>query len=108
MKLNWGRRKWLLKRIASRYLPSGIVSRPKMGFAMPLPDWFRGKLGDVLEDLLQKSVAVEEGWINPHSVRRYLLAHRNGENHATKLWLILWLELWFRLIVRGDALESLE
>ena len=108
MKLNWGRRKWLLKRIATRYLPSGIVSRPKMGFAMPLPEWFRGKLGEVLEHLLQNSVAVEEGWIDPHPVRRCLLAHRDRENHAAKLWLILWLELWFRLVVRGDAPESLD
>jgi len=98
MKLSWGRRKWLLKRIAARWVPPEVVYRPKMGFGMPLAGWFRGKLGGVLENLLQDSVAVGEGWIQNGLVEQCLHAHRNGENHATRLWLVLWLELWFRLV----------
>jgi asparagine synthase (glutamine-hydrolysing) len=108
MKLHWGQRKWLLKRIAARWVPPEAVFRPKMGFAMPLPQWFRGKLGDVLHQLLEHSVAANDGWIRPEPVRRCLQEHRRGENHATRLWVVLWLELWFRLVVRGDARESLE
>jgi asparagine synthase (glutamine-hydrolysing) len=108
MKLKWGRRKWLLKRIAARWVPLEVVYRPKMGFAMPLSLWFRGSLGNVLERLLAKSLAVEEGWIRSEPVRRSLEAHRNGENHATRLWLILWLELWFRLVVRGMEPEEMD
>lgn len=107
-KLNWGRRKWLLKCIAARYVPDDIVYRQKMGFTMPLPAWFRGKLGMVLEELMEKSVAVEDGWIRIDAVQHYLRAHREGANHATRLWLILWLELWFRLIVHGEKIETLE
>lgn len=107
MKLNWCRRKWLLKRLAARLIPPEVVYRQKMGFGMPLPSWFRGKLGEVLEQLLERSVAAEEGWIRLDPVRQCLQAHRNGENHATRLWLLLWLELWFRLVARDDALKSL-
>jgi len=95
-KLNWGRRKWLLKRIAARHVPPDVVYRPKMGFAMPLPVWFRGELGELLEDMLSESIAASEGWIRLDPVRRCLQAHRKGQDHATRLWLILWLELWFR------------
>lgn len=98
MKLNWGQRKWLLKRIAAQWVPSDVIYRPKMGFAMPLSEWFRGKLGEMLRQLLEHSVAVDEGWIRLEPVRRCLQAHQNGEDHATKLWLILWLELWFRIV----------
>lgn len=108
MKLNWGRRKWLLKRIAARWVPHDVVYRSKMGFAMPLSEWFRGKLGEVLDQLLESSVAVDEGWIRLEPVRRCLQSHRSGENQATRLWLILWLELWFRLVARGEAAQSLE
>lgn len=108
MKLNWGRRKWLLKQIAARYVPANVIYRPKMGFAMPLPDWFRGKLGVILEQLLKDSAAVDEGWISLQPVRHCLQSHRDGKNHSTRLWLILWLELWFRLVVRSEAPETLD
>jgi asparagine synthase (glutamine-hydrolysing) len=100
MKLHWGQRKWLLKRLAARWVPPEVVYRPKMGFAIPLVYWWRGELGDWLELLMQDSVAVAEGWIAAEPVRRLLAAHRQGANHHTRLWLVLWLELWFRLVVR--------
>ncbi|VUZ84774.1 Asparagine synthetase [glutamine-hydrolyzing] 1 [Candidatus Methylomirabilis lanthanidiphila] len=105
-KLNWWQLKWLLKRIAARYIPPEVIYRPKMGFAMPLPQWFRAQLGEVLEGLLKDSVAAKEGWIQLEPVRRCLEDHRKGEDHATRLWLILWLELWFRLVVYADKCEG--
>jgi len=100
-KLNWGRRKWLLKRIAARHVPPGVIYRPKMGFAMPLSQWFRGKLGGMLEEMLEGSVAFSEGLIQVEPVRKCLLLHRQGSDNSTRLWLFLWLELWCRLVLRG-------
>jgi len=97
-KLNWGRRKYLLKRIAARYVPSEVIYRSKMGFAMPLPQWFRGKLGEMLEEMLEESIAFSEGWIQVEPVRKYLQEHRRGQDYSTKLWLVLWLELWFKFV----------
>jgi asparagine synthase (glutamine-hydrolysing) len=103
MKLHWGERKWILKRIAARLVPAEAIHRPKMGFAMPLPRWFQRELGRVLERLLIDSVTEREGWIDSDRVLRELRDHRNGarDNH-TRLWLILWLELWFRVVVTGE------
>jgi asparagine synthase (glutamine-hydrolysing) len=105
-KLSWGRRKWLLKHIAAKLVPPEVIYRPKMGFSMPLDGWFRGKLGVVLEGLLEDSMAVQEGWIRREPVRQCLHAHRQGQDHTTRLWLVLWLELWFRLVVNGASVES--
>jgi asparagine synthase (glutamine-hydrolysing) len=103
MKFHWGDRKWILKRIAARLVPAEVIYRPKMGFAMPLPQWFQGELGLALERLLINSVAERERWIDSKRVLRELQDHRNGkrDNH-TRLWLILWLELWFRLVVTRE------
>jgi len=106
MKLNLGRRKWLLKRIASKWLPHEAIYRPKMGFGLPLPAWFRGRLGDVLEALMCESEAASAGWIKAETVRRLLRAQRAGESHETRLWLVLWLELWFRLVVHRETLPA--
>ncbi len=106
MKLHWGQRKWLLKRIAARWVPRDVIYRPKMGFAIPLVHWWRDELGDWLHLLMKDSVAVSEGWIKSEPVQRMIRLHRSGENHHTRLWLVLWLELWFRLVVlRTDPLQ---
>jgi len=97
-KLRWGQRKWLLKRIAARWVPPSVIYRKKMGFALPLVHWWRGDLGSYLEQLLQESHAAANGWIRVEPVRKMLAAHRAGEDHHTRLWLVLWLELWFRLV----------
>jgi len=96
VKLHWGQRKWLLKRVAAKLVPPATVYRPKMGFGMPLAAWFRGSLGEYLSSLLSKGLAVEAGWIRSDAVLRCLADHRRGADHSTRLWLALWLELWFR------------
>jgi len=108
MKLHWGQRKWLLKRIAARWVPSEVVYRPKMGFAMPLKKWWGDALGDYLERFMLDSVAASEGWIQKEPVLRLLMEHRLGGNHETRLWLVLWLELWFRLMVCRVSPEELQ
>lgn len=96
VKLHWGQRKWLLKRVAAKLVPPATVYRPKMGFGMPLAAWFRGSLGEYLSSVLSKSLAAEGGWIRSDAVLRRLADHRQGADHSTRLWLALWLELWFR------------
>ena len=113
LKLRTGRRKWLLKRIAARHVPRDVIYRPKQGFALPMAEWWRGRLAGVMEALLADSRAVAWGWIDPAPVRRALAEHRAGAaDHATRLWLVLSLELWARVAVerslpRGESLRAL-
>lgn len=108
MKLNWGRRKWLLKKVAAKWVPPEVVYRRKMGFALPLRHWFRGRLGATLGSLLQDSVAASEGWIRAAPVRRMIDEQRQGASHETRLWLVLWLELWFRHALRKASTADLK
>jgi len=67
--LKWrrGRAKRLLRRVLYKRVPRRLLERPKMGFGVPLGDWFRGPLrermsahlaGPLLEDLgLEPAVA---------------------------------------------------
>lgn len=95
-KLHWGYRKMLLKEIAARHVPKAVIYRPKMGFAMPLSDWFRDQLGDFVAGLYKESRTVDAGYIQPQVMEQSLLRHRKQSGEATRLWLLLWLELWFR------------
>src|SRR6185503_13893885 len=45
-KLDWRRKKILLKRIATRHLPAEIIEHRKQGFESPMATWLRNDLAD--------------------------------------------------------------
>jgi asparagine synthase (glutamine-hydrolysing) len=100
MKLHFGQRKWLLKRIAAKYVPRSVVYRKKMGFAMPVKHWWRGRLAEILKTLMQDSRAVANGWIEQAPVQHAIAEHVSARaKHDVRLWTILCLELWARVVV---------
>ena len=44
--------KVLLRAIAKRLMPAEHVDRPKMGFAIPIGEWLRGRYIDIPESVL--------------------------------------------------------
>ena len=52
MKIRGNEGKWAVKQVARRYLPEHLVSRRKVGFHVPLDEWFRGDLEGTARELL--------------------------------------------------------
>lgn len=78
-------------------LPPSIQRRGKMGFGVPLPNWFRGQLQPFLRDVLFDSRTLSRGYFDPATVRRLFDEHVQGKtDHAHRLWALLVLELWQR------------
>ncbi|MFL6292285.1 MAG: asparagine synthase (glutamine-hydrolyzing) [Thermoanaerobaculia bacterium] len=108
LKLNGKTLKYLMRRVASTYLPDSILKRPKQGFMFPLGYWMKGPLLPVLENLLAGSVLIEEGIFRREPVERLIREHlAQKADHHVRLWLILNVEIWYRMFVRGEALEDL-
>ena len=96
MRIRDGETKWLLRRVLDRYVPRELVSRPKMGFAIPLAAWLRGPLRPWAEDLLDPS-RLAGGLLDPAPVRRLWDEHVSSRhNRAYALWTILMYEAWRR------------
>ncbi|KQZ00169.1 asparagine synthase [Pseudolabrys sp. Root1462] len=96
MRVRDGETKWLLRRVLDRYVPREMVSRPKMGFAIPLAAWLRGPLRPWAEDLLDPS-RLSGGLLDAAPVRRLWDEHLSGRhNRAYALWTILMYEAWRR------------
>ena len=100
MKLFGLQTKSLLKKVAARLVPREVIYRKKMGFGMPIGDWFRGELKDLVRDVLLSDRAVRRGVLRPEVVRRYVDEHTNAQrDHTHRLWVMLMLELWFQRFI---------
>jgi hypothetical protein len=64
LNLSNGKGKALLKKALEPYLPREILYRPKMGFAVPLAQWFRGPLREPVRRAVLGPVLAETGWFD--------------------------------------------
>jgi asparagine synthase (glutamine-hydrolysing) len=96
LKLRGRAGKYILKKLASRYLPLEIVERPKKGFGMPIGRWLRGELRALATDILLGSRGLaRSGTLARPVVERMLREHADGKvDHRQRLWTLLVLELW--------------
>jgi asparagine synthase (glutamine-hydrolysing) len=89
--------KYLLKKLAARYVPPEIVYRKKRGFVMPISGWLRGELAGSMRAVLQSRSFGERNWIRPNAVSRMITEHSGGQrNWSEQLWTLFVLELWAR------------
>ena len=89
--------KWLLRRAMGRVLPAAIVARPKVGFRVPVNEWFRGPMKDYVLDHLTGPESRTRAFYHAPELRRLLAAHLSGrQNHEKLIWALLTLELFQR------------
>ncbi len=105
LKLRGFTTKYLLRRAFGEMLPPEILRRPKMGFGVPIADWFRGELQGYLRDTLLDPAALRRGYFAPESVRQLVEDHVAARaDHGYRLWSLLMFELWHRryLVAQPD------
>jgi asparagine synthase (glutamine-hydrolysing) len=102
------RAKIVTREVARRRLPESLLSRKKVGFAVPVASWFRGELGDALERFTLGPLARPDPVVDPVRVRGALGLHREGRYDLGKeLWSLLTLDVWARLFLDGAEPASL-
>jgi asparagine synthase (glutamine-hydrolysing) len=92
VKFKGGRMKHLLKLAYDSELPQEVVlRRDKMGFPVPLREWFSGDLKDLVQDTFRSCSARHRPYFNADAV----LANFEGTGRfSRKIWGLLSLELW--------------
>ncbi len=102
-KIRGGQGKAILIDAMADRLPTELLHRSKMGFAVPLSPWLRGPLRDMLHDHLTGSRFTERGIVNAPFVRQMLDEHQSGRrDNRTWLWSLLVLEMWFREVATPE------
>jgi asparagine synthase (glutamine-hydrolysing) len=99
--------KYLLKRVAERYVPRSALYRRKRGFVMPAADWLRGELAPYTVALLDSPRAHDRGWLSPDAVRRLIAEHVSGRRDwSQQLWTLIVLELWARVALDASVAST--
>ena len=89
--------KYILRAAAHALLPRAILQRPKIGFRVPVDEWFRGPLREFLLDHLLEPASRTREYYHPQVLKTYVDEHLSGRrNHEKLLWSLLTLELWHR------------
>ncbi|MCM3871175.1 MAG: asparagine synthase C-terminal domain-containing protein, partial [Pyrinomonadaceae bacterium] len=104
LKLRGWTTKYVLRESMKGLLPEAILSRPKMGFPVPIGSWFRGAYSSVVDEYVLSDRALGRGIFAPDFVRSLVARHQTGgENHSERLWALVNFEIWQRQFFDGEA-----
>jgi asparagine synthase (glutamine-hydrolysing) len=87
--------KYLLKKVAEKYLPHEIIYRPKSGFGAPVRDWVINEFRCRIESTLSKSKLLKQGMFNYEEVARLINKNEEGIIDASySIWALLSIQSW--------------
>ena len=87
--------KFLLKRIAFNKLSKELMDRPKSGFSVPLAQWFRKEMKDMVYDLINQDLLDDLPFLNKKEINRSIQNHmERKENRYVIIWKLLVFALW--------------
>jgi len=97
LRFRGGQGKYLLRKVAARYLPKAILKPRKQGFTIPVGEWLRGDLGQWATELFTSERFIQRGIFKPEKVLELLQLHQSGQYElGHRIWSLIILEMWFR------------
>ena len=79
------------------YLPHDVLYRKKMGFSVPLADWFRGPLKEMLYKGLLSEQMINCGYFDKVQLRKLIDQHVKGvRDNSAPLWSLMMFESFLR------------
>jgi asparagine synthase (glutamine-hydrolysing) len=105
MKLRGWETKAVLRDTVRRYLPPATLRKRKQGFAVPLREWLRAGLHEMVGDFLESANGrLPNDMFSQDSVSRLLRQHRRGEaDHSNVIWLLLNYAAWHDSFIATPA-----
>jgi asparagine synthase (glutamine-hydrolysing) len=88
--------KYVLRKVAARYVPPEILDRPKEGFVLPANTWLRAALAPLLDVVLADERLALHGLYDPVYVRALRTRFAAGDDTLTfKVWTLVVFQLWY-------------
>jgi asparagine synthase (glutamine-hydrolysing) len=81
-------------------LPADVLYRPKMGFSVPLAQWFRGPLKQRVRDAVLGERLASTGWFDRTYLQQLVDNHQSGaSDYSSPLWTLVMFEAFLRNVV---------
>lgn len=96
LKIRDGKLKYILRRVAARYVPQEILARPKEGFVLPKNTWLRQGMSGLLNDVLSPGRLSLHGYFNHDYISSLVGDFLKGDDALTfKIWTLIVFQLWY-------------
>jgi asparagine synthase (glutamine-hydrolysing) len=109
-KLNREGSKLVFREAMIAFLPPRILERQKMGFSIPVGNWFRSGWRSLGQKFLLGERFLSRGYFQPSAVNKIWDSHQKARpwllDLGDRLWALLVLEIWHRLFMDGDTIEQ--
>lgn len=96
LKIRGKNQKYLFKKLLAKYIPMDeILHRKKMGFSLPIPQWFREDLRYLLDAYLSEGSIKKVGFFHYPVIQKMVREHLRGVfDHSRKLFTLLGYQIW--------------
>ncbi len=99
LKIRGTQQKFILKHLMKDKLPPSIVRRKKIGFDIPVHEWLRGPLRNMMVEVIQTGVVKHPEVFRPAVALEFVRLHLDRKaNLGYHLWglmiLFLWMDKW--------------
>ena len=96
LKIKNNNKKYLLKEICHQYIPKAIMERKKMGFGIPLVEWFDAEIKLYVDLYLSQEYIKQQGLFNLATVDGLVKRYQwNKSENVFKLWNLIMFQLWY-------------
>ncbi len=107
MKLRNGETKYIFKKAVEPLIGRNLAYRKKQMFTVPIGEWFKTELYDMMADLLLSVRATRRGLFNVEYLSKLIEDHVSGvSNYTREIRALMALEIWFRVFIDGDDVSS--
>jgi asparagine synthase (glutamine-hydrolysing) len=107
LKVSGTEKKVALRAAMRGRLPDAILDGPKQGFEVPLREWLRTDLRELVGDMLLSGPATTRGYFDQAHVQRLVADHLSGRgDNARRLWTLLVFELWHQRAADRAPVEA--
>jgi len=85
--------KYLLKKLAEKYFPKDFIYRKKMGFGIPMAEWMRGPLKELVQDILFSPNLMAP--LNLELIKQIYNKFNQGEDaYKDRVWVLFMYGMW--------------
>lgn len=97
LKVKGGTTKYILRRLAQKYLPAMLINQPKRGFEVPLKGWVDKELHDIILDYLTSPKSYAAQFVDKKFLSNLVQRKINvsDEKRAKMLYALFALDVWY-------------